>query len=107
MPDFVHDDLELDFGCIAVKREGGLAGHNGLRSIASNLGSRDFGRLRLGISKPVMGSTSAHVLGKFTGDEQAVLPLYLERAAGILDECLTDGIDSLLKRYSKKMLIDR
>lgn len=103
----VHDDLELPFGCVDLKQGGGLAGHNGLRSIASSLGSRDYGRLRLGISRPTKKSASAHVLGKFTEDEQADLPVYIEKAAGILDECLSESIESLQRKYSKKMLINR
>lgn len=102
----VHDDLELDFGWMGIKRGGGMAGHNGLRSTGSSLGSRDFLRFRLGISRPGRGSASGHVLGKFTESEQALLPSFLEKAAEILNECLGSGVDARLENDSKKMLIN-
>ncbi len=48
----VHDELDLDFGRIRLKFGGGVAGHNGLRSVASALGTNDFGRVRIGIGRP-------------------------------------------------------
>jgi PTH1 family peptidyl-tRNA hydrolase len=97
----IHDDIELDFGIMGFKKGGGLAGHNGLRSIASCLGSRDFNRLRMGISKPAHGDVTSFVLGKFSPDEQAVLSIFLEQTAKILEENLTEDIDSLIKKYKK------
>lgn len=77
----VHDDLELKFGEVAFKKGGGLGGHNGLRSVAELLGTRDFYRFRLGIGRPVHGSAADFVLGKFTADESIVLERYLQKAA--------------------------
>ena len=48
----VHDEIELDFGTVSLKRGGGLGGHNGLRSLKSCLGTPDFWRIRLGVGKP-------------------------------------------------------
>ena len=48
----IHDDLDLDFGRIRLKQGGGEGGHNGLRSIATALGSKDFQRVRIGIGRP-------------------------------------------------------
>jgi len=81
----VHDDLETAFGTFSFKTGGGLAGHNGLKSIAAQLGTNSFNRLKLGISRPKFGSVSSYVLGKFSSDEQAVLPVYLEKMAQELD----------------------
>ena len=69
----VHDDLELSFGKIVFKAGGGLGGHNGLKSIADCLGTKDFFRLRLGISRPLHENVSAYVLGRFTKEEEAGL----------------------------------
>jgi PTH1 family peptidyl-tRNA hydrolase len=83
-----HDDIELDFGTVALKFGGGSAGHNGLRSISNMLGTNDFYRFRIGISRPapaVFGKVDAHVLGKFSPNEEAVLLLYMEKAASILE----------------------
>lgn len=87
----VHDDTELDFAFIDFKSGGGLAGHNGLRHIALTTGTRNFMRMRLGISRPVHGKLSSHVLGVFTPDESAVLPWYLESAAQALEYCIRHG----------------
>jgi PTH1 family peptidyl-tRNA hydrolase len=87
----VHDETELDFGSIGVKFGGGLGGNNGLKSTAERLGTRDFFRLRIGISRPRHGSLSSHVLGKFTAEEESELPTILEEAARLLESSLTAG----------------
>jgi PTH1 family peptidyl-tRNA hydrolase len=102
----IHDELELDFGVIGFKRGGGLGGHNGLRSTAACLGTRDFNRMRLGISRPSHPDITSYVLGPFTEDEEAVLPTYLEEAAKLLEVCLTEGFDAVEKTYRKKQLIE-
>ena len=84
----IHDDLELPFGQYAWRTGGGLAGHNGLKSIRDSLGSAGFRRLRLGIGRPDRGSVQSWVLGRFNPDEEAVLPLILDSAAKQLAEAL-------------------
>lgn len=101
----IHDDIELPFGVIGFKTEGGLAGHNGLRSIASALGTRDFRRLRLGISRPAAGTVEAYVLSNFSEEEQAVLPRYLGKAAPLLEQSLIQDFDTLEQRYRKEKLV--
>ncbi|MBN2439719.1 MAG: aminoacyl-tRNA hydrolase [Spirochaetales bacterium] len=102
----IHDDSELDFAQIDFKINGGLAGHNGLKSLVSSLGTKDFKRMRLGISHPSHGSLSSYVLGSFSPDESAILPRYLESGAEALEYCLEQGFPSALKKYQKKKLID-
>lgn len=80
----VHDDIESDFGTISLKNGGGLAGHNGLRSISNAIGTNDFARLKIGVGRPSRGDVSSFVLGRFTEDEQIVLPLILEKASKML-----------------------
>ena len=82
----VHDDIEMDFGRFAIKQGGGLAGHNGLRSIATQLGTREFYRLRLGVSRPDRGSVSDYVLKPFSRMEIAELPGILDKAAQMLED---------------------
>ena len=101
----IHDDLELDFGVTGFKRSGGLAGHNGLRSTASCLGTKDFNRQRLGISRPGHSDITSYVLGNFSKDEQAVLPLYLEEAAKLLELCLEQGFDAAAEKFKKTRVI--
>lgn len=72
----VHDDLETIFGTFKLKQGGGLAGHNGLKSIASLTGSQDFSRLAFGISRPEHGSVASYVLQRFNIQEEAELDLF-------------------------------
>jgi len=60
----VHDELELSEGCVKLKRDGGHAGHNGLRDIIAHIDSRDFYRLRVGIGRPVSGGVADYVLSR-------------------------------------------
>lgn len=101
----IHDDIELDFGVIGFKTGGGLAGHNGLRSVANSLGTRDFKRMRLGISRPSHGEVEAYVLSNFSDDEKMVLPIYLGKAAQILEQCFLENFDLVEKKHKKEMLL--
>lgn len=101
----VHDELELPFGTISLRRGGGLGGHNGLRSIQSALTSSDFLRLRIGISRPRHGSVSSWVLSRFSREEEGFLPHILRAAADCLDEVLRRPSDELLDRYRRLEVI--
>lgn len=80
----VHDDLELPFGECVLKSGGGLAGHNGLKSIKAQLKEPNFHRLRLGIGRPERGSVHSWVLGAFDALEEARLEDFLEGANSLL-----------------------
>lgn len=81
----VHDDLELPFGEIKIQKGGGLKGHNGLKSIKTQLKNDDFYRLRFGIGRPKHNNISSFVLSAFDDDEKISLPIYIEKAAQLLD----------------------
>ncbi|HDQ45068.1 MAG TPA: peptidyl-tRNA hydrolase [bacterium] len=100
-----HDDVELDFGTAGFKRGGGLAGHNGLRSIAGSIGTRDFLRFRLGIGRPLRGEVASHVLGKFTEAESGLLPDFLDRAWALLEGGLQD-IEKAVRDQAKIRLLE-
>ena len=83
----VHDEIDLPFGRIEVRLGGGLAGHNGLKSLKRGLGSADFRRVRVGVGRPDTSDpeiVSAHVLGRFSESKDEVRGL-IERAADELD----------------------
>ena len=83
----VHDEIDLPFGRIEVRLGGGLAGHNGLKSLKQGLGSADFRRIRVGVGRPDTTDpevVSAHVLGRFSEPREEVQAL-VERAADELD----------------------
>jgi PTH1 family peptidyl-tRNA hydrolase len=95
----VHDELDLPFGRMRFKLGGGLAGHNGLRSTASELGSRGFARLRMGIGRPQPGGDPVqYVLTPFAPPERHVLPDIIEQAVqGIRIFCL-QGMEAAMNR---------
>ncbi|MDQ6914466.1 MAG: aminoacyl-tRNA hydrolase [Actinomycetota bacterium] len=80
----VHDEIDLPFGEVRARMGGGLAGHNGLRSLARELGGPDFARVRVGVGRPDSTDpeiVSAHVLGRFREPADQVRDL-IQRAAG-------------------------
>lgn len=80
-----HDDVELPFGEVGLRLGGGLAGHNGLRSVAHCLATPEFWRLRLGIGRPARGELHGYVLGRFTESEEAELPVVIGAAVRMLE----------------------
>jgi peptidyl-tRNA hydrolase, PTH1 family len=89
----VHDEIDLPFGRIEVRLGGGLAGHNGLKSLRQGLGSPDFRRVRVGVGRPDSSDpeiVSAHVLGRFSEPPDEVRAL-VERAADELDRLVTSS----------------
>jgi PTH1 family peptidyl-tRNA hydrolase len=89
----VHDEIDLPFGRIEVRLGGGLAGHNGLKSLKEGLGSGDFRRVRVGVGRPDTTDpeiVSAHVLGRFSEPTAEVRAL-VERAADELDRLVTSS----------------
>lgn len=101
----VHDELDLPFGTIAFKKGGGLAGHNGLKSITALLGTQDFKRVRVGIGRPVHGDVSNWVLSGYTGEDKDFFRGYLKETAKALEEYINVGFDKAATTYSKKKVI--
>lgn len=95
----VHDELDLPLGTVRFKFSGGLAGHNGLKSVAAHLGTRDFHRLRLGIGRPQDDQAmSEYVLCPFPSTEWDQVGTILGRAVeAVLDWC-RDGLDAATSR---------
>jgi len=84
----VHDEIDLPFGRVESRLGGGLAGHNGLKSLKRELGGPDFRRVRVGVGRPDSSDpeiVSAHVLGRFREPQEEVRAL-VERAAQELEE---------------------
>jgi len=97
----VHDDVDLETGRLQARRGGGLAGHNGLRSLAQQLGTQDFLRLRIGVGRPGRGdprSVSDWVLSGF-GPEDDVGTL-VSRAADAAEAIALDGLDAAQARFN-------
>jgi peptidyl-tRNA hydrolase, PTH1 family len=101
----VHDELDFEFGRTALKDGGGLAGHNGLRSIANALGRQDFLRMRLGIGRPEHGSPHSFVLSNFANNQQIDLDKILDGAAEIIEYFMKNGLAKSATKYNKKSFI--
>ncbi len=89
----VHDEIDLPFGEIRVRTGGGLAGHNGLKSLRAGLGSPDFARVRIGVGRPPTTDpdrVAAYVLGRFREPKEEVR-LVIERAADVAEDAVTSG----------------
>lgn len=90
----VHDELDLPFGTVRLKRGGGDGGHNGLRSITAALGGPDYLRVRLGVSRPPGRMDPArYVLRPFGTTERPHLELTIERGADAVEALVVDGLD--------------
>ncbi|MCZ7535244.1 MAG: aminoacyl-tRNA hydrolase [Acidimicrobiia bacterium] len=97
----VHDELDLPTAALRVKAGGGLAGHNGLRSIKAHLHSDAFARVRIGIGKPGSADRGAdHVLDRFGRRERDEIDVTLERAADAVEAILAEGVDAAMNRFN-------
>ena len=97
----VHDELDLPVAALRVKAGGGLAGHNGLRSIKAHLHSDDFLRVRIGVNKPPSKERGAdHVLNRFSKRERAEVDVTIEQAADAVETILREGVDAAMNRFN-------
>ena len=97
----VHDDVDLDSGRLQVRLGGGLAGHNGLRSIRQSLGSADFLRVRVGVGRPGRGDrrpVADYVLSPFEPEDDA--ETLVRRAADGVETLAGDGLDEAQRRFN-------
>jgi PTH1 family peptidyl-tRNA hydrolase len=99
----VHDELDLPTAVLRVKAGGGLAGHNGLRSIKSHLHSDEFLRVRIGVDKPRSKEVGAeHVLDRFSKRDRAAIDVTIEDAADAVELILAEGVDAAMNRYNTR-----
>jgi len=97
----VHDDVDLDAGRIQVRLGGGLAGHNGLRSIRESLGSAEFLRVRVGVGRPGRGDrrpVADYVLSPFAAEDDA--ETLVSRAADAVETLARDGLEETQRRFN-------
>jgi len=97
----VHDELDLAVATLQVKSGGGLAGHNGLRSIVAHLHSDAFQRVRIGVGKPVSKEQGAdHVLARFSKRERTEMDVTVEQAADAVETIIADGVAAAMNRFN-------
>lgn len=99
----VHDELDLPAGRVKVKVGGGLAGHNGLRSITQHLHTQDYVRVRIGVGRPPGGAERGAdwVLSKVPSAQRVELDIAIQEAADAVELILSDGVDAAMQRYNQ------
>lgn len=97
----VHDEIDLPFGTVRGKAGGGHGGHNGLRSVESGLGSRRYGRVRVGVGRPpegYRGDEASWVLSGFSEPREEVQAL-IGRAVEMVEVAVADGVEAAIARF--------
>ena len=97
----VHDELDLPPATVRIKAGGGLAGHNGLRSIKAHVGSQDFLRVRIGVGKPPGGKERGadHVLSRLPTKQRELFDVAVQDAADAVELIVTESIDAAMRRF--------
>lgn len=99
----VHDELDIPFGEVRVKSGGGIAGHNGLRSVAQHLGTKEFVRVRVGISRPAGGRDPVGwVLENFSAAERRGLPAVVDCAADAVERIVESGAERAMNEFNTR-----
>lgn len=99
----VHDELDIDFGAIKLKRGGGEGGHNGLRSISQSLGTKDYLRVRLGIGRPPgRQDPAAYVLSDFPARERVDVELLIGDGTDAVSDLVHLGLEAAQGRFHSR-----
>ena len=99
----IQDELDLDPGVLKIKNGGGLAGHNGLRSITQHLRTQDYLRVRIGVGKPPNKERGAsHVLTRVPARQRELLDAAIADAADAVEVIIAEGVDAAMQRYNSR-----
>lgn len=98
----IHDDLDTPCGSIKLRLTGGSGGHNGLKNIESNINSKDYKRIKIGISNDKKIDTKDYVLGKFANEELEKINKAIKKSVDIIDDYLILDFDKLMNKYNGK-----
>lgn len=100
----VQDELDLPPAVLKVKDGGGLAGHNGLRSVTQHLKTQDYLRVRIGVGKPPGGKEQGanHVLRKMTKKDRQLFDVAIAEAADAVEMIVTDGVGPAMTHYNQR-----
>ena len=99
----IHDELDLEPGAVKLKMGGGLAGHNGLKSISQHMGTNDYMRVRIGVGKPSTKEQGAdHVLSSIPSAERKILDVAVETACDAVERIMKEGLDAAMREYNAR-----
>lgn len=97
----IMDEVELPFGRLRIRKQGGSAGHNGMKSIIQHLNSKEFARLRIGIGTEfAKKDMSKFVLSNFSRNEQQELDLIVNKSVDVVHSFIRDGIDRTMNTFN-------
>lgn len=97
----VHDELDLEPGVVRIKVGGGLAGHNGLKSVSQHIKTNDYVRVRIGVGKPTSKEHGAdHVLSSIPAAERKILDVAIEVSVDVIERIVTHGVDVAMQEYN-------
>lgn len=98
----ISDDLDMELGKIKLKYKGSSGGHNGLRNIELHLQTKEYKRLKIGISKNKNIDTKNYVLGKFSSEQLKIINSVLSTVNEIFDDFCTLSFDNVMNKYNRK-----
>jgi peptidyl-tRNA hydrolase, PTH1 family len=99
----IHDELDLEPGAVKLKMGGGLAGHNGLKSVSQHMGTNDYMRVRIGVGKPSTKEQGAdHVLSSIPPAERKILDVAVETACDAVERIMKEGLDAAMREYNAR-----
>lgn len=102
----IHDDIDLPFGRLRIRRNGGHGGHNGIRSIAATLGTGDFYRIKVGVGRPVgHDDVSAHVLSGFSASDKKQLDTVISAACAMVITLIDHGEAQAMNDFNNRELL--
>jgi PTH1 family peptidyl-tRNA hydrolase len=99
----VHDELDLPLGSVKLKRGGGEAGHNGLKSLSAELGTQQYVRLRVGVGRPATGEVSEFLLSPLPAPAESALATSFDGARSAIDLWVRHGLDYAMNRVNRKL----
>ena len=99
----IYDDIDLEPGQIRIRKKGSAGGHNGMKSIISQIGTQNFYRVKVGVgAKPAGWDLADYVLGRFSTKEREEVDKAIEEAADAVEVILGEGIDAAMNKYNAK-----
>ncbi|MBN2468090.1 MAG: aminoacyl-tRNA hydrolase [Deltaproteobacteria bacterium] len=102
----IHDDIDLGFAYIRVREKGGDGGHRGIKSIIDALESKEFTRVRIGISRPGQkGDEKEYVLGAFDEEQKQLLPVLIDTAGEAVATIISEGVAIAMNRFNRRKAI--
>lgn len=98
-----HDDMDLPPGMVRIRRKGSAGGHNGIKSLIAHIGSENFGRVRIGVGRPLPGqSVIKHVLAPFSEEDLPKIRAAVEYLLPAVECIVSEGYDAAMNKYNPR-----